>query len=233
MVCNGTHPDDWLDVATLAERFPEILPCFGVHPWHIDKAGEAWESELRDFLARHPGAIGECGLDRWIEPRDESLQETIFRRQLVIAHELQLPIMIHCLRAWGWMLDVLNSQPLPPAMLIHSFGGSAELIAPLSAMNAYFSFSGNIHEPKRQRLRDALLAVPRDRLLLETDAPAMLPPEPWRTHTVTDAKGQMLNHPANLPRVYEAAAGLLGVNSADLATQLEANARRFLGALLP
>jgi TatD DNase family protein len=232
-VCNGSTPADWGTVARLAETCPEVIPCFGVHPWYVHQAGEDWETKLREYLWLHPSAVGECGIDRWIEPRDEALQERIFRRHLQIAAELKRPIMVHCLRAWSWLMEILASaEELPERMLLHSYGGPVEMIEPLARYGAWFSFSGSIFEPKRQKLRDALLAVPKDRLLIETDAPAMLPPENLRTHHILDANGKMQNHPANLPVVYQGIARLLGCCSMALEPQIEQNAHGLLGDLL-
>lgn len=229
MLCNGTKPADWADVAAIASKYEEVVPCFGVHPWFVQEAGELWESMLRDFLTRHESAVGECGIDRWIEPRDEALQERTFRRQLQLAAELNRPCTVHCLRAWGWLMDVLASEKRLPTMLIHSFGGSAELIEPLSGMNSYFSFAGSIFERKREKLRDAAKAVPLDRLLVETDAPALIPPEGRRRYQVVSADGEVQNHPANLPLVYEGLSELRGIQLAELKGQVEANMKRFLG----
>ena len=233
MLCNGESPNDWAHVSQLAADYPEILPCFGVHPWFVHQAGDNWEPLLRDTLKRHRCAIGECGIDRWIEPRDEALQERIFRRHLQIAAELDLPIMIHVLRAWGWFTDILASEPRRPRrMLLHSYGGAPELIDKLVGLGAFFSFSGSIFEPKRQKLRDALTSVPRDRLLVETDAPAMLPPEGIRTHHLLNDKGEMVNHPANLPLIYDGIARHLRMPRPELESRVERNAKAFLGDLL-
>lgn len=253
MICNGTRPSDWADVAAIAERYEQVVPCFGVHPWYVSEAGDLWEQELRDFLSRHSSAVGECGIDRWVEPRDEKRQEEVFRRHLQIAKEIGRPAMVHCLRAWGWLMEILETADRPDTMLIHSYGGSAELVPKLVAYGAFFSFSGNIFETKRKKLRDVVREIPPDRLLIETDAPAMLPP--WGKQTETDLgddpalaaalaatmgkkryevvtrAGEVQNHPANLPVVYDAIAGLVGCNAGDLRLQVKENARQFLGDL--
>ena len=233
MVCNGTMPADWPLVADLARRHPCIVPCFGVHPWYVAQAGVGWEDELARHLDAMPSAVGEIGIDRWIEPRDEALQERVFRRQLAIARERHLPAMIHCLRAWDWLMQILDSEPpLSAGMLIHAYGGSVEMIHPLTERGAFFSFTGTTLEPKRQKLRDALRAVPQDRLLAETDAPSMLPPESMRVQPPTCRVVPTPNEPANLPLIVRAMAAERGEDEMELRQAMSQNASRLLGALL-
>jgi TatD DNase family protein len=233
MVCNGTSPADWPVVADLARRHRCIIPCFGVHPWHVAQATAGWEDQLNRHLDAMPSAVGEIGIDRWIEPRDEMLQERVFRRQLAIARERRLPVMIHCLRAWDWLMQILASEPpLPAGMLIHAYGGSVEMIPRLSKRGALFSFTGATFEPRRQKLRDALRAVPRDRLLAETDAPSMLPPEGLRVEPPTCRGVPVPNEPGNLPLIVRAMAGERGEDETELRQAMGQNAARLLGALL-
>ena len=145
-VVNGTSPGDWPQVARLAEQYPEIvIPSFGLHPWH--QPTERWTEQLIEYIDTIPGAcIGECGLDRWIKGYDIELQTKVFCAQLEIAAERNLPLSIHCLRAWGQLIDLLESHPIPErGFLLHSYNGSAELVPRLGELGAYFSFSGYFH----------------------------------------------------------------------------------------
>lgn len=237
MVVNGTSEADWPEVLRLAREYPGVIPCFGLHPWFVSGRSADWLQRLEEYLDAVPSAIGEIGLDRWLRDRDEAAQEQCFRQQLALAQRRQLPVMVHCLRAWGWLLEVLRDVgPLPAGMLIHAYGGAPDLVPELSARGAYFSFAGNVLDPDRQRARAALAAVPRDRLLVETDAPAMLPPEPFRPFvTVTDG-GEALNEPANLPTVVTGLAARLGEPRAALLETLNRNLRSLLspaGLLAP
>ena len=204
-VVNGTCPDDWPHVAQLALDHPDlIIPSFGLHPWR--EPTENWFEELVNYLDSTPNAcIGECGLDRWMQDYDIKLQTEVFTRHLQLATERNLPISIHCLKAWGPLLDILKSQPLPArGFLLHSYGGSAELVPQLVDLGAYFSFSGYFLHERKHKTRAAFSHVPSERLLIETDAPDMLPPE----HIITHQLDNQLNHPANLPSIYHAAAQL-------------------------
>lgn len=233
MVCNGTREGDWERVAELARRYEEVVPCFGLHPWYVRERSERWMKRLEGLLEAMPSAVGEIGLDRWIEPRDEAAQEQVFRAQLAVARRRGLPAMIHCLRAWGWLMEVLGSEaPLPGGMLIHAYGGPVEMIKPLAERGAYFSFAGNVFEAKRAKAQEALAAVPMDRLLLETDAPDMLPPEGYRLACVRGTEGKQHNEPANLAMIVRGAAQVRGVDEERLAEAVWGNARRFFDGLL-
>lgn len=233
LVCNGTSPQDWPAVLDLARRHRCVIPCFGVHPWYVHHATAGWEAELERCLDAAPSAVGEIGIDRWIEPRDEALQERVFTWQLAIAAKRGRPVMIHCLRAWEWLKQILLSQKaMPPAMLIHAYGGGVEMIRPLADCGAYFSFGGSTFEPRRQRQRDALRAVPQDRLLVETDAPSMLPPEELRVRPPTCRGEPVPNEPANLPLIVAAIARERGEDETHLREAMSRSAARLLGALL-
>ena len=143
MVVNGCCEADWPAVAALAKAHPQVLPSFGYHPWYIHERSDDWEAELNRMLDAHPAAVGEIGLDRWKEGLDYEGQEEVFVTQLRIAAERNLPASIHCLKAWGRMLELLQEGPIPErGFLLHSYGGSAEMIPAFAALGAYFSFPG-------------------------------------------------------------------------------------------
>ncbi|MFP4105553.1 MAG: TatD family hydrolase [Phycisphaerae bacterium] len=234
MIINGTKETDWLRAARIGS-LPGCRCCFGLHPWFVPDRSDMWETNLNRVLDAYPAVgIGEIGLDRWIEPRDESAQEEVFRRQLAIARERDLPVMVHCLRAWGWLMDVLRGEdPLERGMLIHAYGGPAEMLEEFADMGAYFSFAGNVLEPKRKKAREALAAVPAERLLIETDAPDMPPPERFGPHNrPREDEDAARNEPANLSAIAEGIAGIRDENTDELAERTTQNAREFFGARL-
>src|SRR4051812_18371708 len=111
MVVNGSCEKDWPAVVALAERSPRVIPSFGYHPWHLKERTPAWQDRLTHFLDRLPSAIGEIGLDRWIKDYDLDEQESVFKWQLHLAAQRELPVSIHCLQAWGKLLEILQSGP--------------------------------------------------------------------------------------------------------------------------
>ncbi len=234
MVVNGSCEGDWPQVLALARECPQVIPCFGCHPWYVKELSADWQPALLRHLEAIPSAIGEAGLDRWIKEPDFERQEQVFVWQLRLAAERNLPVSIHCLQAWGRLLEILRAEPRPSrGLLLHSFGGPREMIAPLAELGAYFSLPGYFAHARKARQRDAFKHVPPDRLLIETDAPDQLLPDGLNRHPLTDAQtGKPLNHPANLGAVYEFAAGLFGEPVEQLAQRVEANFRRLFGPLV-
>ena len=234
-VCNGTHPGDWPRVAALAHADRRILPCFGLHPWHVNACKDtSWARELETVLADVPAGGGEIGLDRWIADYDLEAQVQAFRVQLALARDLGRPAMIHCLKAWGCLLEELQRfGSFPQGLLIHGYGGAAELVRPLIELNAWISFSGTVLAERKTHAREALAQVPLERLLIETDAPDMAPPPPFRCdpHIRTD-QGRYRNIPANLPAILEGIAALRQIDAGALAQAVYTNCHRLLKGLL-
>jgi TatD DNase family protein len=186
--------------------------------------------------------VGEFGLDRWIldrarpdDPRLTGLrraplpeQTEVFLWQLELAATHNLPASIHCLDAWGHLHDLLRSAPRPArGFLLHAYSGPAEMVKPFADLGAFFSFNGSFLDPRKTRLRELYAALPTDRLLVETDAPAMrLPATDEKYPPLSTSDGSVANHPANLAATYQALAVLRRTPIAELAAQVEQNFRR-------
>lgn len=233
MVVNGSSEQDWPAVLELARQYPEVIPSFGYHPWYLKQRSADWEQTLSGFLDQTPSGVGEIGLDRWIKDYDLEDQEMVFVAQLRLAAERNLPVSIHCLQAWGRLLELLEQHPRPRCgFVLHSFGGPKEMIPALSELGAYFSLPGYYAHEKKVRQRDAFKSVPPDRLLLETDAPDQSLPAERVKYPLLDAQtGKPINHPANLAAVYNFAAELLGEPIDSLAGRVEENFKRLFGSL--
>jgi len=241
MVVNGTCESDWPAVLALARQSALVLPSFGLHPWFVRARTPDWQATLLRHLDAMPAAVGEFGLDRWILERGKNLpgpppaplpeQEEVFLWQLHLAAERDRPASLHCLQAWGRLYELLREHPRPACgFLLHSFGGPVELVPALARLGAYFSFPGSFAHARKARQREAFRHCPPDRLLLETDAPDQLPPDALVRHPLTDAAtGKALNHPANLPAIYEFLAGFLGASEASLSARVAENFHRLFG----
>ena len=223
--------EDWPAVLALARAHPQVLPSFGYHPWYVGERTPEWLANLARCLEAVPSAVGEIGLDRWKPGLSYDAQEEVFVAQLRLAAERELPVSIHCLQAWGRLFDLLRAGPRPArGFLLHSYGGPAEMVAPLARLGAHFSFPGYFMHERKARQRDTFKAVPLDRLLIETDAPDQLLPDAANAHPLMDPRtGKPLNHPANLPAVYRFMAELRAVPLAEITGQVEENFRRLFG----
>jgi TatD DNase family protein len=232
-VCNGSAEEDWPLVSRLAADYGQIIPSFGLHPWYVGTRSRDWLAVLERCLEGMPSAVGEIGLDRWIEPRDEAIQEEVFLAQWRLACRLERPIMVHCLRAWGWLIRLLEGvSPPSGGFMLHAYGGSVELIRPLLDRGAYFSFAGTVLLERKAKAREAMKKVPLDRLLLETDAPDLLPPPRYGPYQLKGPDGQPCNHPANLAAIAGGVSEVLSMPLPQLRDQLFENSRRFLGSLI-
>ncbi|HSY20311.1 MAG TPA: TatD family hydrolase [Candidatus Acidoferrales bacterium] len=232
MVVNGACESDWLQVLALALVNKIVLPSFGYHPWYLGERTPDWQSSLEKFLDEVPSAVGEIGLDRWKPDLAYDGQEEVFLAQLGIAAKRNLPVNIHCLRAWGRMLELLQRNTRPQrGFVLHSFGGPTEMIPAFAKLGAYFSFPGYFLQERKLRQRETFRQVPADRLLIETDAPDQHLPEGKILHPLAGSDGKPLNHPANLPAVYGGLAEFLGEKVEVLAGRVEENFQRVFGEI--
>lgn len=235
MVVNATSEADWDAVERLAASHPEVVPSFGVHPWHIAGLAAGWQERLVKRLRRRPSAVGEIGIDHFREGLDRGLQERVFLEQLQIAVEERLPVSIHGLRAWGRLYDLLRAARTPAeGFLLHSYGGPSEMVGGFADLGAYFSFSGAFLRPGRESRTAVFRGIPRDRLLVETDAPYQaLPLELDPCRASRGLASGALNHPATIGVTYCGLARVLGINAEELAGQAERNFRALFRKLLP
>lgn len=233
MVVNGTSEADWLQVQELSKENQMIVPSFGLHPWFIRQRSTTWKETLLSHLEKVPSAIGEIGLDRWIKDFDPAEQEEVFLWQWRLAAERGLPASVHCLKAWGRLLELIQANPGPKCgFLLHSYGGPAELIKDFTELGAYFSFSGHFAHERKAQAREIFKQIPNDHILVETDAPDMLPPDCLVNYPIADpATGRALNHPANLPSIYEFAAELRQESLAVFSERIKANFLALFGDL--
>jgi TatD DNase family protein len=232
MVVNGACESDWPQVLALARENKIVLPSFGYHPWYLHERTPGWQKTLEKFLDEVPSAIGEIGLDRWKPDLSYDGQEEVFLAQLRIAAARNLPVSIHCLQAWGRLHELLRDNPRPArGFVLHSFGGPAEMIPSLTKLGAYFSFPGYFLHERKLKQRETFRQVPRDRLLIETDAPDQHLPENKIFLPFADVNGKPLNHPVNLLTVYSGLAEFFGERIKLLADRVEENFQRVFGGL--
>jgi len=177
---------------------------------------------LRETLAREPAvAVGEIGLDRFREPRDEARQEYFFIEQLKIAQAFELPVLLHVRRAVDAVLKGLR-QVAVRGGIAHAFNGSRQQADEFIRMGFKLGFGGAMTRARALHLRELAATLPLEAIVLETDAPDI--PPAW-------LQGGR-NEPGELPRIAETLAGLRGTATADVIAATSANAEQVLGKLL-
>jgi TatD DNase family protein len=202
----------------IAERHPHVFAAVGVHPHNAGDCDEPRIAAVAE-LARSSKvvAIGETGLDFHYMHSTAEAQERALRSHLELARALDLPVMIHCRDAERRLWEIVGETGLPPAGgMIHCFTGDAAAARAFVDLGFCISFSGILTFRKADALRAAVMIVPEDRLLIETDAP-YLAPEPFRGKR---------NEPAYVRRTFEALATLRGVDEPALAARIRDNAAR-------
>lgn len=219
LFCNGTAEDDWDYVLSLPVRHSEVLPWLGLHPWFVDEARPGWQERLERLLGDGVCGLGEIGLDRAVEGADVDRQEEAFVAQLRLASKHRLPVSIHCRKAWERLVALLRAEGgLRYGGIVHSYAGSAEMVPVLEALGCSISFSCSLTRPNNKRARRACRYVSMDRLLVETDSPAIAPEGVERDR----------NEPENLVLVVRALAQLLNLSPDDVAGTTASNANGLL-----
>ncbi|MFN4872844.1 MAG: TatD family hydrolase [Akkermansiaceae bacterium] len=222
-VVNATQEADWGKVQLLAEQFPFFVrPAYGVHPWFADTVSEGWEERLRKLLSDNEHAtVGEVGMDGWVNAPSMEVQRVVFTKQIAIAADLKRIMTVHCLKAWDELFRLMDeTDAWPEKFLMHSFGGSIEVAGRLLKRGAWFSFSGYFLQSRKQKVLEVFKLLPKDRILLETDAPEMAPPLELMEFPIDGD----LNHPANLRAIAKAFEKAIGPGALE---QLSENSKRF------
>jgi TatD DNase family protein len=227
MVTCATMEANFEVTAKLARQYPAIVPCYGIHPWFLDSLSPGWQQVLGDRVAAENCGIGETGLDFMDKNADRDRQMAVFAGHLALARDLDRPINIHIRKAWDAFVRLLKKTgPLKTPGLVHSFSGSADMAALLMRYNLYISFSGSVTRPGAKKVVTALKAVPKDRILLETDTPDIYP-------SVPDPDPGGLNEPKNLPVIARIAAVRSGVPVSDFVARAYANAKKVFAPIIP
>jgi TatD DNase family protein len=220
MITVGTDAASSAACLELARRHVDVRATAGVHPHDAVQGTDG----LREVLAAAAGtpelvAIGECGLDYHYDHSPRARQREVFAEQVVLAHEMDLPLVIHTRAAWDDTFDVLDDVSVPRRTVFHCFtGGPAEARSCLER-GALLSISGIVTFPSAQDVRDAVRAAPLGSLMVETDSP-FLTPVPHRGRP---------NEPAHVGLVGAAVARELGLEVVEVATATTATALDFYG----
>lgn len=202
----------------LAEQYDFIYTAVGWHPQDAKDMREEDYDWLRD-LSRHEKvvAIGEIGLDYYWDTSPKDVQKVVFRRQIQLAKELKLPIIIHNRDAHQDVVDILREEKAAEVGgIMHCFSGSLEMAKECVEMNFYISLGGPVTFKNAKKPKEVAKEIPIERLLIETDCP-YLTPEPYRGKR---------NESGYVRYVAEAIAELRGLSVEELAEHTTSNAKR-------
>ncbi len=224
MVITGTSVAGSEEAVRIARDYPgRLFSTAGVHPHDSRNCAESTVAELRRLaLSREVVAIGECGLDfnRGFSPRPQ--QEKCFEAQVALAEGMQMPLFLHQRDAHERFCEILAAARKQVPAVLHCFTGTCEELQALLNMGLHIGITGWICDERRgTHLRELVKEIPLDRLMLETDAPFLVP----RTMPAKPRDGR--NEPAFLTYVLETVAACLSKPLAEVADATTRTARRF------
>ncbi len=206
----------------LAERYPFVYAAVGVHPEECADWIESDVEELRSLAAQPKVvAIGEIGLDYyWPENPPRELQKQVFRAQMALAQELDLPVIVHDREAHGDSLDIVRDFPQVRGVF-HCFSGSAEIAGELVKLGWMISFTGVLTYQNARKAVEAAQAIPLERIMIETDSPYMAPVPHRGTR----------NHSGYVAHTCQRLAEIKGITPENCAQITMENGKRFFNIL--
>jgi TatD DNase family protein len=206
---------NWEAIEQLSASREGVFPAYGLHPLVLDNHRDEHLDELPSWLEGHGAvAVGEIGLDFYVEGLDPERQREIFLRQLHIAKEHDLPVIVHARRAFEETIHTLRRVGGLRGV-VHSFAGSEEQARQLFELGFHIGIGGPVTYERANRIRRVVSQMPLEWLLLETDAP---------DQPCAHRRG-VRNEPAFMVDVLETVAALRGVEAAEIARVTTDNAR--------
>jgi len=221
LITIGCDKEEIKKAIKIANKYENVYASIGYHPYDVNEITDEDLKDLKELARKEEKviAIGECGLDyyRDITPKDK--QVYFFEKQIEMAKQLNLPLIVHSREANRDTEDILeNYAPFEAGGIIHCFGGDLQMMEKCIDMGFYISFAGNITYPKAESLREVLKRVPLDRLLLETDSPFLAPQK----------KRGKPNKPSYIFYTRDFVANLLGISPEELEKITDENAKKLL-----
>jgi TatD DNase family protein len=216
LVVPATHADGWPGLRGICRGDGGLHPAYGLHPMFLQQHVAGHLGRLREWIeCERPVAIGECGLDYFVEGLDRDRQQHYFDGQLRLARDFDLPVIVHARRAVDAVLASIRKVG-DLRGVVHSFSGSRQQAQQLWDLGFLIGLGGPVTYQRARRLRRLAAEMPIDSLLLETDAPDQ--PDAW-------IRGER-NEPARLAKVCDAVAALRCETPQAIAAATTANAMR-------
>ena len=205
---NAANEKDWNIVIEFTVRYEKVKGFLGVHPWFINSISDNWETALTKILIEHPNiGVGEIGIDKVTNPLCFNKQVELFKKQLKIAVQLNRPVVIHCVKAFDSLFQIFKEMGISKIHgILHRFEGNMDIMERLLKYGLYISFYYSVH--KRDKIKEALLNCPSERMFLESDSGNGQDDEALNEH-------------------YKNTAGLLGMNYNQLIKVINQNGKVF------
>ncbi|WP_163028130.1 TatD family hydrolase [Pseudomonas viridiflava] len=224
MVVLGVYQRNWQRLWDLTLENSALYAAFGLHPVYIDEHVPEHLTELSDCLTRlkgHPQlcAVGEIGLDYYVEGLDKTRQQQVFDAQLELAAEFDLPALLHVRRSHADVIATLKRHKLKRSGVIHAFAGSREEAREYIKLGFKLGLGGAATWPQALRMHRVIAELPLDSVVLETDSPDMAPA----------MYPNQRNSPEHLPDICNALAALMNVSPEQLAQASTRNAHDLFG----
>jgi TatD DNase family protein len=224
IILPGVTQAGWQRLMKLCHREQNLFAAPGLHPLYLAQHHPQHLEELEELTKNPPEklggpvAIGEIGLDYYVDTIDRTAQQQLFEQQLKIAHTAHLPILLHVRKAHDQVLATLRRKHFGHGGIVHAFNGSFQQACQYIKLGFGIGICGTITYDRARRIRKVASQLPQESLVLETDAPDIPPSAHW---------GES-NHPAYLPEVLDALAILRGEPREVTANYTSTNAKRIL-----
>ncbi|GLS89259.1 hydrolase [Psychromonas marina] len=215
LIIPATQENRWTKLEQLCTHYSPLYYALGIHPHFLASFQEQDLTILAAKLSTRSKkciALGEIGLDKFAAA-DDALQESVFLKQLVIAQQLQLPIILHCVKKQGRILTLLKQQKFMHGGVYHAFSGSIEVAHEFIKLGFKLGIGGVITYPNSTKTRETVAQLPIESLILETDAPDM---PLYQQQSTT-------NTPLNIITIFNVLSELRQEPKSQLATQLYTN----------
>ncbi len=219
IITSGVDYDSSQKALEFAQNYDEVYASIGVYPENIYEFDKQIENNFAQMAQnKKVVAIGEIGLQYTDNMPPREKQKEIFLKQLELAYELKLPIVIHCRDAYGDMIDLLkrNKNLLEYSGTFHCYGGSKEIAKEILKLGFYISVGGVSTFKNASNLKETIKSLPLENLILETDCP-YLAPDPFRGRR---------NDPSLIPIIAKNLAQLKDVSLEEIEEKTTQNARR-------
>ena len=217
----GTDIQSSKDSLSLAEKYDFLYGAAGLHPEEVHRRYDGYLDDLK-ALCENPKcvAIGEIGLDYYWKSDNKELQKQVFREQISLANELNMPVIIHDREAHGDTLEILKD--LKPSGVLHCFSGSADSMREAVKLGMYIGLGGAVTFKNAKKPLSVAAEVPLSRLLLETDCPYMAP---------VPMRGKR-NDSTLIPYIAEVIAAVRGISSQEVIDTATENGKRLFNISL-